>query len=96
MISSRIIGTGRGVPPKVVTNADLAKTVDTSDAWIVERTGIRERHILDESLAASDLATEASLSACRKAGIDPSTIDCIILGTVTGDCPFPSTAAFVQ
>jgi 3-oxoacyl-[acyl-carrier-protein] synthase-3 len=96
VISSRIVGTGRGVPPTVLTNADIAKMVDTSDAWIVERTGIRERHILDKSLAASDLATEAARNACRKAGVDPSTIDCIILGTVTGDCPFPATATFVQ
>jgi 3-oxoacyl-[acyl-carrier-protein] synthase-3 len=96
VISSRIVGTGRGVPPKVLTNADVAKMVDTSDAWIVERTGIRERHILDPSLAASDLATEAALSACKKAGVDPATVDCIILGTVTGDHPFPATATFVQ
>lgn len=96
MISSRIAGTGRGVPTRVLTNEDLAKMVDTSDAWIVERTGIRERHILDRPLAASDLATDAARSACRKAGVDPSTVDCIILGTVTGDCPFPATATFVQ
>jgi 3-oxoacyl-[acyl-carrier-protein] synthase-3 len=96
VISTRIIGTGRGVPPKVLTNADVSKMVDTSDAWIVERTGIRERHILDASLAASDLATEAARSACQKAGVDPATVDCIILGTVTGDCPFPATATFVQ
>ncbi|MEA2698638.1 MAG: 3-oxoacyl-[acyl-carrier-protein] synthase [Myxococcales bacterium] len=96
MIRSRIIGTGRGVPPRVLTNEEISKTVDTSDAWIVERTGIRERHILEPSLAASDLATEAARNACLKAGVDPSTIDCIILGTVTGDCPFPSTATFVQ
>jgi 3-oxoacyl-[acyl-carrier-protein] synthase-3 len=92
----RIIGTGRGVPPRVLTNDDLTKMVDTSDAWIAERTGIRERHILDAGLAASDLATEAAREACRKAGVDPSTIDCIIVGTVTGDCPFPSTATFIQ
>jgi 3-oxoacyl-[acyl-carrier-protein] synthase III len=96
MIRSRIIGTGRGVPPRVLTNAELSKMVDTSDEWIVERTGIRERHVLDPSLAASDLATEAARNACKSAGIDPATIDCIILGTVTGDCPFPATATFVQ
>ncbi|HEY2900468.1 MAG TPA: beta-ketoacyl-ACP synthase III [Polyangia bacterium] len=96
MIRSRIIGTGRGVPPRVLTNAELSKTVDTSDAWIVERTGIRERHVLDPSQAASDLATEAARNACKAAGVDPATVDCIILGTVTGDCPFPSTATFVQ
>lgn len=96
VIGCRIIGTGRGVPPRVLTNADLMKTVDTSDQWIVERTGIRERHILDPGLAASDLGTEAAREACRKAGVDPATVDCIIVGTVTGDCPFPSTATFIQ
>ncbi|MDB4980643.1 MAG: 3-oxoacyl-[acyl-carrier-protein] synthase [Myxococcales bacterium] len=96
VIASRIIGTGRGVPPRVLTNDDLMKMVDTSDAWIVERTGIRERHILEPNLAASDLGTEAARAACAKAGVDPSTVDCIIVGTVTGDCPFPSTATFIQ
>jgi 3-oxoacyl-[acyl-carrier-protein] synthase-3 len=96
VITSRIIGTGRGVPPRVLTNADLMKMVDTSDAWIVERTGIKERHILEPGLAASDLGTEAARSACAKAGVDPSTVDCIIVATVTGDCPFPSTATFIQ
>jgi len=96
VISSRIIGTGRAVPPRVVTNEELSRMVDTSDAWIIERTGIRQRHILDPSLAASDLASDAAREACRKAGVDPATVDCIIVGTVTGDCPFPSTAAFVQ
>jgi 3-oxoacyl-[acyl-carrier-protein] synthase III len=94
--ASRIAGTGRAVPPKVLTNEDLSRMVDTSDAWIVERTGIRERHILDPSLAASDLATEAGRQACGKAGVDPAAVDCIIVGTVTGDCPFPATATFVQ
>ena len=94
--SSRILGTGRGVPPKVLTNHDLSRMVDTSDEWIVERTGIRERHILEPGLAASDLATEAGRRACEQAGVPPSEVDCIIVGTVTGDCPFPSTAVFVQ
>jgi 3-oxoacyl-[acyl-carrier-protein] synthase III len=96
VIRSRIVGTGRAVPPKVLTNADLTKMVDTSDSWIVERTGIRERHILDPSLAASDLAVEAGQKACLAAGVPPSNVDCIIVGTVTGDCPFPATATFVQ
>ena len=96
MIRSRIVGTGRSVPPKVLTNADLAKMVETSDAWIVDRTGIRQRHILDPSLAASDLATDAGKKACQAAGIAPEAVDCIVVGTVTGDCPFPSTATFVQ
>ena len=59
MIRSRIVGTGRAIPPKILTNEDLSRMVDTSDAWSVERTGIRQRHILDPSQAASDLATEA-------------------------------------
>ena len=96
MIRSRISGTGRAVPPKVLTNADLARMVDTSDAWIVERTGIRERQSSRLSLAASDLAAQAGREACRKAGVDPAMVECIIVGTVTGDCPFPSTATFVQ
>ncbi len=96
MIRSRIIGTGRGVPPRVLTNADLMKMVDTSDSWIVERTGIRERHILEPSLAASDLAAEAARKACRSAGVAADTVDCIIVGTVTPDMPFPATATFVQ
>jgi 3-oxoacyl-[acyl-carrier-protein] synthase-3 len=70
--------------------------VDTSDAWISERTGIRQRYILEPGLAASDLGNEAAREACRMAGDDPATVDCIIVGTVTGDCPFPSTATFIQ
>jgi 3-oxoacyl-[acyl-carrier-protein] synthase-3 len=84
------------VPDKVLTNADLEKIVDTSDTWIVERTGIRERRILEESRATSDLATEAGLRACQSAGVDPSTVDCIIVGTVTPDVKFPATAVYVQ
>jgi len=93
---ARIVGTGRSVPPKVLTNADLAKMVATSDEWIAERTGIRQRHILDPSLAASDLAADAGKKACAAAGVAAGDVDCIIVGTVTGDCPFPSTATFVQ
>jgi 3-oxoacyl-[acyl-carrier-protein] synthase-3 len=95
-VRSRIVGTGRGIPPRRLTNADLEAMVDTSDAWIVERTGIRERRILDPSLATSDLATEAARKACQAAGVSPGEIDCIILGTVTPDHPFPATAVYVQ
>jgi 3-oxoacyl-[acyl-carrier-protein] synthase III len=95
-VRSRIVGTGRGIPEKVLTNSDLEKMVDTSDTWIVERTGIRERRILDKSKATSDLATEAGLKACQAAGIEPASIDCIIVGTVTPDHPFPATAVYVQ
>jgi 3-oxoacyl-[acyl-carrier-protein] synthase-3 len=93
---SRIIGTGRGIPERRLTNHDLEQMVDTSDSWIAERTGIRERRILDKSLATSDLATEAGRNACEAAGIAPSEIDCIIVGTVTPDVPFPATATYVQ
>jgi 3-oxoacyl-[acyl-carrier-protein] synthase-3 len=95
-VKSRIIGTGAGIPPRRMTNADLEAMVDTSDAWIVERTGIRERRILDPSLATSDLATEAARNACRSAGVPVSDIDCIIVGTITPDFPFPATATYVQ
>jgi 3-oxoacyl-[acyl-carrier-protein] synthase-3 len=93
---SRIVGTGRALPARRLTNADLERLVDTSDQWIVERTGIRERRILDESLASSDLATEAGRAACKAAGVPPSEVDCIIVGTVTPDTPFPAAAVYVQ
>lgn len=96
MIRSRIFGTGRGVPSRVLTNADLEKMVETTDEWIVERTGIRERRILEDGQAASDLATTAARQACEAAGWDPSTLDCIIVATVTPDSPLPSTAVRVQ
>jgi len=95
-IRTRILGTGRAVPSTVLTNDDLSQIVDTNDKWIVERTGIRERHILEPGRSASDLAAEASRNACNAAGVATSEVDCIIVGTVTGDCPFPATAVFVQ
>jgi len=93
---SRIAGIGRGVPQKVLTNADLEQMVDTSDAWITERTGIKERHIAAEGQFTSDLAADAARMACEQAGITPEDLDAIILGTVTPDMPMPATAAFVQ
>jgi 3-oxoacyl-[acyl-carrier-protein] synthase-3 len=84
------------VPPRVLTNADLEKLVDTSDEWILQRTGIRERHIVDPGVATSDLAKEAALEAIRRAGITPADIDLIIVGTVTPDMLFPSTACLLQ
>jgi 3-oxoacyl-[acyl-carrier-protein] synthase-3 len=95
-VRSRIVGTGRGIPPRVLTNHDLEKMVDTSDAWISERTGIRERRILDPALATSDLAAEAAGKACAAAGIAPAAIDLVVVGTVTPDSPFPATACHVQ
>ena len=84
------------VPPRLLTNADLEKLVDTTDEWIVQRTGIRERHIVDPGVATSDLAAEAARGAIAKAGLTPDDIDLIIVGTVTPDMFFPSTACLVQ
>lgn len=84
------------VPPRVLTNADLEKMVDTSDEWILQRTGIRERHIVDPGVGTSDLAKEAALEAISRAGLTPADIDVIIVGTVTPDMLFPSTACLVQ
>ena len=84
------------VPPRVLTNADLEKMVETSDEWILQRTGIRERHIVDPGVATSDLATIAAREAIRKAGLTPDDIDVIVVGTVTPDMLFPSTACLVQ
>jgi 3-oxoacyl-[acyl-carrier-protein] synthase-3 len=96
MRKSRIVGTGRAVPERVVTNDDLSRLVETSDAWIHERTGIRERRFLKEGQATSDLAAEAARRALEAAELDPQKLDCIICATVTPDMPLPSTAAFVQ
>lgn len=94
---ARITGTGSYLPPTVVSNNDLvARGVDTSDEWIVERTGIRSRHIADESQMTSDLALEASLKAIASAGITAKQIDLIILATSTPDYIFPSTACLLQ
>lgn len=93
---SKIIGTGSYIPEKVITNFDLEKMVDTSDAWIRQRTGIIERHIIDHGMATSDLAIEASLRAIKKSEIKPKDIDAIITGTFTPDNPLPATACQIQ
>lgn len=84
------------VPPRLLTNADLEKMVETSDEWILQRTGIRERHIVDPGVATSDLAKEASLGAIAKAGLTPDDIGFIVVGTTTPDMIFPSTACLLQ
>ncbi len=84
------------VPPRVLTNSDLEKMVETTDEWILQRTGIRERHIVDPGVATSDLAREAALKAIQKAGLTPDDIGVIVVGTVTPDMLFPSTACLVQ
>lgn len=94
---ARITGTGSYLPPTALTNNDLvARGVDTTDEWIVERTGIRSRHIADDNQSASDLALAASLKAIAAAGIPPRKIDLIILATSTPDYIFPSTACLLQ
>ncbi|MCF6178424.1 MAG: ketoacyl-ACP synthase III [Geopsychrobacter sp.] len=93
---ARIAGTGSCMPEKVMTNFDLEKLVDTTNDWIVTRTGIKERRIAAEGEFTSDLATRAAERALEMAGIPASEIDLIVLGTVTGDYPWPSTACIVQ
>ena len=93
---ARIVGTGHYLPEHILTNFDLEKMVDTSDEWIVTRSGIRERHIAAEDQATSDLAFEASKMALDNAGINPEDLDLIIVGTVTPDMPFPSAACMLQ
>ncbi len=93
---AKITALGTYVPPRVLTNADLEKLVETSDQWIMSRTGIRERHIVDKGMATSDLAVEAARGALTERGIDPSEIEAIVVATVTPDMLFPSTACLVQ
>jgi 3-oxoacyl-[acyl-carrier-protein] synthase-3 len=93
---ARISSLATYVPPRVLTNADLEKMVDTNDEWILQRTGIRERHIVDPGVATSDLAVEASREAIARAGLTPDDIDFIVVGTTTPDMLFPSTACLLQ
>jgi 3-oxoacyl-[acyl-carrier-protein] synthase-3 len=92
----KISALGTYVPPRLLTNADLEKMVDTNNQWITERTGIRERHIVDKGVATSDLAVEAAKKALAQRGIEASDIEAILVGTVTPDMFFPSTACLVQ
>jgi 3-oxoacyl-[acyl-carrier-protein] synthase III len=96
LLRARIISTGSFVPENVITNNDLAQIVDTTDEWITERTGIKERRIVNGKQVTSDLAYEASTLALKKAGLKPQDIDLIIVATISGDMPFPSTACLVQ
>jgi 3-oxoacyl-[acyl-carrier-protein] synthase-3 len=93
---AKITALGTYVPPRVFTNKDFEKIVETSDEWILSRTGIRERHIADKGVATSDLAVEAAKTALAKGGIDPAEIEVIVVATVTPDMLFPSTACLVQ
>ncbi len=95
-IRAKISALGTYVPPRLLTNADLEKMVDTTNDWIMTRVGIRERHVVDKGVATSDLAVEAAKQALAQRGLAPTDIDAIIVGTVTPDMLFPSTACLVQ
>jgi 3-oxoacyl-[acyl-carrier-protein] synthase-3 len=96
MIYSRIVGTGSYLPPRVMTNAEFAARLDTSDAWIRERTGIQSRHIADKAQGSSDLALEAAKRAIDAAGVNAEQLDLIIVATSTPDYVFPSAACLLQ
>src|SRR5436190_7125402 len=96
MTYTKIIGTGSYLPEKVLTNADLEKIIDTSDDWIVERTGIKKRHVAENHETSSTMAYSASLKALDLAKINPEDLDLIIVGTCTPDRMFPSTACLLQ
>ena len=95
-VRAKISSVGAYVPPRLLTNADLEKMVATNDQWIVERTGIRERHLVDKGVATSDLAVEAAKCCLKKRGVAASEIEVIIVATVTPDMMFPATACLVQ
>ena len=96
MKRSRITGIGQYIPPRVVTNAELEKYMDTSDEWIRERSGIQERHWVDENTSASDLGTEAAKQAIENANLTPEDIDFIIFATLSNDYYFPGGGVLVQ
>ena len=96
LVRVKISALGTYVPPRLLTNADLEKMVETNNQWITDRTGIRERHIVDKGVATSDLAVEAAKKALAQRGIEASDLDAILVGTVTPDMLFPSTACLVQ
>lgn len=96
MLRPRITGTGSALPEKILTNADLERMVDTNDEWITTRTGIKQRRIASEGEYTSTFAVRAARQALAMAGIGPEELDLIILGTVTPDFPFPSTACIIQ
>ena len=96
LVRAKISALGTYVPPRLLTNADLEKMVETSNDWIVDRTGIRQRHIVDTGVATSDLSVEAAKRALAERGIGASDLDAIIVATVTPDMLFPSTACVVQ
>jgi 3-oxoacyl-[acyl-carrier-protein] synthase-3 len=96
MVTAGILGTGTALPEKVITNHDLEKIVDTTDEWIVSRTGIRERRQAEPDQTTSSLSVEASRKALEMAGLAPDDLDLIICSTISPDMPLPSTAAYIQ
>ena len=96
LVRAKISALGTYVPPRLLTNADLEKMVETSNEWIIERTGIRQRHIVDKGMATSDLAIEAANEALKQRGMPASEVEAIFLGTVTPDMIFPATACIIQ
>lgn len=96
MVNAKILGTGSYLPKKLLTNADLEQLIDTTDAWIVERTGIRQRHVAAEQEFTSDLAKEAAERALEMAGLTANDIELVVLATTTPDRVFPSTACLLQ
>jgi 3-oxoacyl-[acyl-carrier-protein] synthase-3 len=96
MKRAKIVGIGAYAPQRVLTNSELEKLIDTTDEWIVQRTGIRERHIVDDSEGPADLALRAARQALDRAGVGPEEIDLIVVGTTAGDMLFPTTANLLQ
>src|SRR5437660_8780907 len=96
LVRAQVSALGTYVPPRLLTNADLEKMVETSDQWIMERTGIRQRHIVDKGVASSHLATEAAKNALAERGIEGKDVEAIFVATVTPDMMFPATACLVQ
>src|SRR5260370_989466 len=95
-IAAKITGVAGYVPPKVMTNADLEKIVETNDEWIRTRTGIRERHVVESGVATSHMATEAAKAVLLQTRTDPAEIDLIVIASVTPDMFFPATACLVE
>ena len=96
MSRAKIVGLGAYAPKQILTNHDIEKMVETSDEWIVQRTGIRERHVVEDGEVTSDLAVRAAQQALERAGVEPDELDLIVVSTTSSDMPFPSTANFVQ
>ena len=96
VVRSQVVGCGSYLPARIVTNEELSRNLDTTDAWIVERTGIKQRHIAADGQLTSDLATRAAKAALANGGISPAEVDLIIVATSTPDQTFPATATRVQ